>query len=91
MATGKRRSGALERFPENSHAAGRSVSRRKIAQFIDDAPESLFVPTDQVLAQAAASGAIPYDVPGVELTHEGPLSSFDAIDRKSTRLNSSHT
>ncbi len=58
------------------------MSRRKIAQFIDDAPESLFVPTDQVLAQAAASGAIPYDVPGVELTHEGPLSSFDAILKK---------
>ena len=53
-----------------------------IARFIDEAPEFLFVPTDQVLAQAAASGAIPYDVPGVELTHEGPLCSFDAILRK---------
>src|SRR5262245_35070892 len=50
-----------------------------IARFIDDAPEFLFVPADQVLAQAAASGAIPYDVPGVELTHDGPLCSFDAI------------
>lgn len=53
-----------------------------IARFIDDAPEFLFVPADQVMVQAAASGAIPYDVPGVELTHDGPLCSFDAILKK---------
>lgn len=53
-----------------------------IARFIDQTPEFLFVPADQVHAQAAASGAISYDVPGVELTHDGPLCSFDAILRK---------
>ena len=53
-----------------------------IARCIDDAPEFLFVPADQVMIQAAASGAIPYDVPGVELTHDGPLCSFDAILKK---------
>jgi hypothetical protein len=53
-----------------------------IARFIDDAPEFLFVPADDVLKQAAATGAIPYDVPGVELTHDGPLCSFDAILKK---------
>lgn len=53
-----------------------------IARFIDDKPEFLFVPADQVISQAAATGAIPYDVPGVELTHDGPLCSFDAILKK---------
>lgn len=53
-----------------------------IARFIDDAPEFLFVPADQVQVQAVTTGAIPYDVPGVELTHDGPLCSFDAILKK---------
>jgi hypothetical protein len=50
-----------------------------IARFIDDSPEFLFVPADQVVAVAAVKAAIPYDAPGVELTHEGPLCSFDAL------------
>lgn len=50
-----------------------------IARFIDDSPEFLFVPADQVVAEATAKAAIPYDVPGVELTHDGPLCSFDAL------------
>ena len=53
-----------------------------IARFIDKQPEFLFVPSDQVLAQAQAMCAIPYDVPGVELTHDGPLCSFDALLKK---------
>ena len=53
-----------------------------IARFIDDAPEFLFVPPDQVRSQAAVIGAIPYHIPGMELTHEGPLCSFDAILKK---------
>lgn len=53
-----------------------------ITRFIDDAPEFLFVPADQVMSLAAVTGAIPYDVPGVELTHDGPLCSFDAILKK---------
>ncbi len=53
-----------------------------IARFIDQSPEFLFVSTDQVLPQSHATGAIPYDVPGVELTHDGPLCSFDAILKK---------
>jgi hypothetical protein len=31
------------------------------------------------LPLAASSGAIPFDVPGVELTHCGPLCSFAAL------------
>ena len=53
-----------------------------IARFIDTQPEFLFVPADRVHSQAAATGAIPYDVSGVELTHDGPLCSFDAILKK---------
>ncbi len=53
-----------------------------IARFVDDAPEFMFVPAEQVQSQAAALDAIPYDVPGVELTHDGPLCSFDAILKK---------
>jgi hypothetical protein len=53
-----------------------------IARFIDEQPEFLFVPPGDVLAQSQALGAIPYDVPGVELTHDGPLCSFDALLKK---------
>jgi hypothetical protein len=35
-----------------------------------------------VLAVAESAGAIPFDVPGVELTHSGPLCSFDAFLEK---------
>ena len=57
-----------------------------IARFVDDAPEFLFVPAEQVQSQAVALDAIPYDVPGVELTHDGPFCSFDAILSRSSWL-----
>ena len=50
-----------------------------IARFIDTAPEFLYVPAAQVLAVAAETGAVPYDIPGVEMTHVGELCSFDAF------------
>jgi hypothetical protein len=50
-----------------------------IARFIDEAPEFLYVPAGQVLALAEKTSAVPYDVPGVELTHVGDLCSFDAF------------
>ncbi len=53
-----------------------------IARFIDQQPEFLFVPPEQVIAQAEITGAIPYDVPGVELTHDESLCSFDAFLKK---------
>lgn len=53
-----------------------------IARFIDEAPEFLFVAADQVIPQAEATGATPFDVVGVELTHDGPHCSFDAILKK---------
>ena len=53
-----------------------------IARFIDDAPEFLYVPRSQVLAVAADTGALPYDIPDVELSHVGELCSFDAFLKK---------
>ncbi|ACB96127.1 chromate resistance protein ChrB domain-containing protein [Beijerinckia indica] len=53
-----------------------------IARFIDQEPEFLFVPPNQVLSTAAETGAMPYDIPGVELTHVGDGCSFDAFVAK---------
>jgi hypothetical protein len=50
-----------------------------ITRFIDRHPTFLFVPDDQVLSVAAREGAIPYDVPNVELGHHGARCSFDAF------------
>lgn len=50
-----------------------------IQRFIDEDAEFLYVPTNEVIKTAEAKGAIPYDVPDVELTHRGPLCSFDAF------------
>jgi hypothetical protein len=50
-----------------------------IARFIDEQPEFLYVPSDRVQAVAKEADAIPYDVPGVELSHVGDLCSFDAF------------
>ncbi len=53
-----------------------------VARFIDADAEFLFVPPDRVEAEAAARGAIPFDVEGVELSHDGPRCSFDAFVAK---------
>ena len=50
-----------------------------IARFVDDAPEFLFVPPADVRRVAEETGAVPYDVAGVELTHDGERCSFDAF------------
>ena len=53
-----------------------------IQKFVDTKAEFLYVPKDDVLRIAKEKDAIPYDVSGVELTHEGPFCSFDAIVKK---------
>ena len=53
-----------------------------ILRFIESDSEFLYVPADQVLPMAGESGAIPYDVPGVELSHCGEFCSFDAFLEK---------
>ena len=50
-----------------------------IARFIDQEPEFLYVPANEVLSTAKATAAIPYDIPNVELSHVGELCSFDAF------------
>lgn len=52
-----------------------------IAKFIDPSAEFLFVPADDVRTVAALEGAIPYDIPDVELGHHGKECSFDALVR----------
>jgi len=53
-----------------------------IRTFVDKDAEFLFVPADNVLSEAERLGAVPYDVPGVELGHHGKECSFEAIVKK---------
>ncbi len=53
-----------------------------ITRFIDQEPEFLYVPSNEVLRVANDTGAIPYDIPGVEFSHVGELCSFDAFLNK---------
>ncbi|TAL34539.1 MAG: chromate resistance protein [Alphaproteobacteria bacterium] len=53
-----------------------------IARFIDKSPEFLFVPVDKVMEEAKRTGATPFDVPGVEMTHVGEDCSFDTFLKK---------
>ena len=50
-----------------------------IRRFIDRDAEILYVRPADVLRVAHEQTAIPFDVPGVELTHNGPSCSFDAF------------
>jgi rhodanese-related sulfurtransferase len=71
-------------------AVGRWVTRERpkvdriacpwlIRRFIDPRSEFLYVPAEQVLEVAKATGATPYDIKGVEFGHHGDRCSFDAI------------
>jgi len=53
-----------------------------IQKFVDEDAEFLYVPGDQVTAEARRTGAIPYDIKDVELGHHGPECSFDAFVHK---------
>ena len=50
-----------------------------IRRFIDPDAEFLYVPASDVLRVATETGATPYDIPGVEMTHVGERCSFDAF------------
>jgi hypothetical protein len=52
-----------------------------IKRFVDPEAEFLFVPPERVLEVAEREGAVPFDVPGVELGHHRQECSFDAIIR----------
>ena len=53
-----------------------------IEKFIDKSAEFIYVPADQVLAEARKQDATPYDVKDVELGHRGAECSFDAFVKK---------
>lgn len=53
-----------------------------IRRFVDREAEFLYVPAEEVMTVAGREGAIPFDVPNVELGHHGTECSFDAIIRK---------
>lgn len=53
-----------------------------IRRFVDKEAQFYFVPPDKVMKEAERLGAIPFDVPGVELGHHGKECSFDAVIRK---------
>ncbi len=50
-----------------------------IRRFIDPDARFLYVPAGDVLKVAQETGAIPYDIPGVALTHRGEGCSFNAF------------
>ena len=50
-----------------------------VSRFVDRDAEFLYVPTKEVREVASAREAVPYDIPHVHFTHDGPLCSFDAF------------
>jgi hypothetical protein len=52
-----------------------------IARFIDPQAEFVYVPPSQVVAAAQQTGGTPYDIDGVEFSHEGERCSFDTFLR----------
>jgi rhodanese-related sulfurtransferase len=50
-----------------------------IRRFIDPDARFIYVPAADVLKVAEETGAIPYDIPGVSLTHRCERCSFDAF------------
>lgn len=53
-----------------------------INRFVDSQAEFIFVPKSRVMEVAKEQGAVPFDVPDVELGHHGDGCSFDAIIEK---------
>ena len=52
-----------------------------IRRFIDPNAEFIYAPAKEVLAVAKQTGGTPYDIDGVEFTHEGERCWFDTIIR----------
>jgi hypothetical protein len=50
-----------------------------VLRFIDPDARILYVPTERVLATAAAETAIAFDIPGAPISHEGEFCSFDTL------------
>jgi rhodanese-related sulfurtransferase len=50
-----------------------------IRRFIDPEARILYVEPDQVVEVARETGANPFDIEGIEISHEGPRCSFDTM------------
>jgi len=50
-----------------------------IRRFLDADARILFVDPPEVAAVARASGAVPFDIEGIELSHDGPRCTFDTM------------
>ncbi len=50
-----------------------------VRRFIDPGARFDYVAPEHVIEQAGVRGAVPYDVPGVQVTHRGERCSFDAL------------
>jgi hypothetical protein len=50
-----------------------------IRRFVDKDAEFIFTSPAEIMNVTTQTGAIPFDVPKVELTHVGELCSFDAF------------
>lgn len=53
-----------------------------VRRFHDPEARFVYVPSERVLPEAEATGAVSYDVPGVEFSHDGDLCSFDVMLRR---------
>ena len=53
-----------------------------VLRFYDQTAKFAYVPPERVLPEAEKTGAVPYDVPGVEMSHDGELCSFDVMIRR---------
>lgn len=53
-----------------------------IKRFVDKDAEFIYVPVAEVLKQAKALNAIPFDLPDIEYTHYGDHCTFDYIIKK---------
>lgn len=53
-----------------------------IQNFVDPEAVFIYVPKEKVFEEAGSSGAIPFDIPGVEYSHEGEYCTFDYILKK---------
>jgi len=50
-----------------------------IRRFLDADARILYVDPDQVMEVARETGAVPFDIEGIEISHEGPRCSFDTM------------
>jgi rhodanese-related sulfurtransferase len=82
LATRRKVGGSSEKWVTREHPKiDRIACPWLISRFINPHAEFIYVPPGDVLNVANDTGAIPYDIKGVEFGHVGERCSFDAIIR----------